>query len=231
MRYLLERTDRAPEIPQLARKFARHALMRTYLRWHPEELWNQQVRGVERLTTDRDPGRSIILNFMHHNWYEGLFTSLARAGAPVTILGSTKLLVPGTSVGYRQHMRVVMGRNHFIPATGGLDHIQAQLQPGMVMAVASDVPGHTEVTFLGRRVRASFGAALMACRTNSPVVVVTPRREGEGHYIQLHEPLEPKDFAEPMDLLNEMLRQHAEAVLAWPEVLEMPRARWGIVEE
>ena len=119
-----------------------------------------------------------------------------------------------------------------VPATGGLDLIQSRMQPGMTMAIASDVPGHTEVTFLGRRVLSSSGAPLIATRTNSQVVVVTARRkDGGGSYIQVHEPLEPKGFAEPMDLLNEMLRQHEEAVLAWPEVLEMPRARWGIVDE
>jgi hypothetical protein len=47
----------------------------------------------------------------------------------------------------------------------------------------------------------------------------------------VHAPLEPKEFGDPKELLVEMLRRHEEAVLAWPEVLEMPRARWGIVEE
>jgi lauroyl/myristoyl acyltransferase len=231
MRYLLERTERASDVPDLARPFAEHTLLRTYLRWHPEQLWSQRVRGIERLTTDRDPDRSMIMNFMHHNLYEGLFQSLTNAGADITILASAQVLSPGTSTGLKQHMRVVLGQCRYFPSSGGIDLIQSKLEPGMIMAVASDVPGHTEVKFLGRRVLSSFGAPLISTRTNSPVVVVTNRRDEQGAYIQVHEPLEPKDFDGPMDLLQEILRQHEEAILEWPEVLEMPRARFGILEE
>jgi lauroyl/myristoyl acyltransferase len=232
MRYLLEHTERADEVPDLARKFAEYALMRTYLRWHPAPVRHQPVRDIEWLTTRRDPDRSIILNFMHHGLYEGLFTSLRNAGAPITILGTPKLLGSETPTGLKQHMKLVREGNPYITATGGLDHIQAKVRPGMTMAIASDVPGRTEVTFLGRRVLSSFGAALIASNTNSQVVIATARRDDDGNgYIQIHEPLEPKSFTEPMDLLHEMLRQHGEAVLAWPEAVDMPRARWGIVEE
>jgi lauroyl/myristoyl acyltransferase len=233
MRYLLEFTDRAAEVPELARKFAEHTLLRTYRRWHPEGLLHQEVRGVEWLTTRRDPDRAVILNFMHHNWYEGLFASLANAGAPITIFASPKVLGPETPTGMRQHIKVVRHGSIMIPATGGTDHIQAQVRPGGTYAIASDVPGHTEAVFLGRRVLSSFGCALIATRTNSQVVLVTNHRTDDGSdgYIRVHEPLEPKEYAEPIDLLQEILRRHGEAVLAWPEVLEMPRARWGILEE
>jgi lauroyl/myristoyl acyltransferase len=232
MRYLLEHTERADEVPALAREFARFSLARTYLRWHPEVLSNQEIRGIEWLTTRRDPDRSVVLSLLHHNFYEGLFVSLKRAGAPIAVLVTPKVLGPETPSGLKQHVRVMRSENTLIPAAGGLDAIQARLQPGMTMAIASDVPGHTEVRFLGRRVLSSFGAPVIATRTNSQVVVATPRRAADGgSYIQVHEPLEPKEFGDPKELLVEMLRRHEEAVLAWPEVLEMPRARWGVVEE
>lgn len=184
------------------------------------------------MTARRDPERSIVLNFMHHGWYEGLCSSLARAGAPTTILLSPEVLRPDTPVGLKQHAKLLHHGSPYLPAIGGLDAIQAQLRPGMTMAVASDVPGHTEVTFLGRRVRASFGAALMATRTDSQVIVATGHQADNGRsYIQIHEPLEPTDFADPLDLLQVMLDRHGAAVLAWPEVMDIPMARWGIVKE
>jgi lauroyl/myristoyl acyltransferase len=232
MRYLLEHTERVAEVPELARKFSEHMLRRSYLRWHPAQLYRQEVRGAEWLTTRRDPERPIILSFMHHNHYEGLFGSLKRVGAPITVFASPLILQPDTSTGLKQHARVVRRGNVMISATGGTDAIQAQIKPGGIYALASDVPGHTEVTFLGRRVRASFGAALIATRTNSQVVLATNHRSESGDsYIQVHPPLEPAEYAEPMELLRAMLDRHEEAVLAWPEVLEMPRARWGIIEE
>ncbi|WP_110208500.1 hypothetical protein [Nocardioides daejeonensis] len=231
MRYLLEFTDRADEAPALARGFAEHSLTRSYLRWHPELVTNQEVRGAEWLTSRRDPSRSIILSFMHHNRYDGLFGSLRRVGVELEILTSPLILARNTLTAYKQHTKVIRLGGTVIPAEGGAAQIQAHLQPGRILAIAPDVPGHTEVDFLGRRVLASFGTALMASRTNSQVVLATHRRDEGGAWIQIHEPLEPSDFAEPVDLLQEVLRGHGEAVLAWPEALEMPRARWGIVQE
>ena len=100
-----------------------------------------------------------------------------------------------------------------------------------ILGIASDVPGRTPVTFLGRRVVGSFGAPRMATTTNSPVVLVTARRDAGGSYLQLDPPLEPADFADPGALLDEMLRRHGEAILAWPEALESPLARFGALEE
>jgi lauroyl/myristoyl acyltransferase len=148
------------------------------------------------------------------------------------VLITPEVLGPDTPTGMKQHIRMLSYGNRVIPAVGGTDAIQAQLVPGLSMGIASDVPGHTEVTFLGRRVRASFGAALIAHRTNSQVLVVTSHQAEEGGtYIQVHEPLEPTTFDQPMDLLHEILARHGEAVLAWPEALDTPLARWGIIDE
>src|SRR3546814_4715755 len=76
MRHLLERTERADEIPDLARKYAEAQMMRRWLRWKPHLLTHQEVRGVENV----DRTRSVILSFMHHNQYCGLFWSLDRVG-------------------------------------------------------------------------------------------------------------------------------------------------------
>lgn len=229
MRFLLEHTERADEIPELADAYAFHTAMRAHKRWHPWKMRRQEVRGIEWLTTKRDPNRGVVLNFMHHNDYAGLFASLARAGAPIYIVALPAMLVPGVDPAMRQHMRIVMSGkgNITVPASGGTEFIASQMKPGLTMAVASDLPGHTEVPFLGRRVYASFGSARIATMTNSPVVIVTAVREGDGHYLQVHPPLEPGDFADPLDLLTEILRIHGEAILAWPEALESPTARLG----
>src|SRR3546814_11801228 len=74
MRHLLERTERADEIPDLARKYAEAQMMRRWLRWKPHLLTHQEVRGVENV----DRTRSVILSFMTHNQYCGPFWSLDR---------------------------------------------------------------------------------------------------------------------------------------------------------
>src|SRR3546814_14477778 len=92
------------------------------------------------------------------------------------------------SVDLRQHMRVMTERATVIPTTEGSKAVLAALAPGVVMAIASDVPGQTEVEFLGRRVMGSFGAARLAALTDSKIVVVTAVRAGGSPQPQLPPP-------------------------------------------
>lgn len=231
MRFLLEHTNRAPEIPELARAYAERTMLRGWLRWHPRTLTRQRVVGIEHLTTGRDPSRSIILSFMHHNQYDGMFASLARAGAHCHILALADVLVPNAPAQLKQHMRVVGRDSTLVPTTGGTATVLATLKPGVVMAIASDVASRTPVEFLGRKVMGSFGAARIASMTNSQVVLVTSVRDDEdSHHLQVHAPLEPATFEDPAHLLVEMLRRHGEAVLAWPEAFDTPLARFGKLE-
>ena len=45
--------------------------------------------------------------------------------------------------------------------------------------------------------------------------------------MRVHEPLDPADFATPTALLEEMVKQHERAILAWPEATDLPLSRWG----
>ncbi|HET6153742.1 MAG TPA: hypothetical protein VFE15_12340 [Marmoricola sp.] len=231
MRYLLEFTDRAAEAPDLARGYTEQMMLRSYLRWHPRAITRQPVRNVERLT-GRDQSRPLVMSFMHHARYDGLFASLSRAGATCHIMTWPDALEKTAPALIKQHIRVVRRGGPLVPATGGTAGLVAQMKPGVMMAIASDVASRTEIDFLGRRVLGSFGAARIAAITNSPVVLVTSHRDGDsGSYLQVHEALEPGDFADPGALLAEMMRLHGEAVLAWPEALDAPWSRWGHLDE
>jgi lauroyl/myristoyl acyltransferase len=232
MHWLLEFTERAPEVPELAYGYAEYAMLRSYLRWHPSAITRQRVEGIEWLTSRRDPERSIEINFMHHARYDGMFKSLARHGVELKVIMSPKILGSDTETAFKQHRRVMAkGLAEIFPATGGTDALATILQPGTSVVIASDVPGQTPVTWLGRKVLGSFGAANMAVMQNSQVVLVTARRDEAGPYLQVHEPLEPADYADAHGLLADILRRHGEAVLAWPEAVEVPWARFGHIED
>ena len=132
----------------------------------------------------------------------------------------------------RQQRRLVARGGTVYPSAIGTESIVAMMQPDKVVVIATDVPGRTPMTFLGREVIGSFGSARIAAMTSSPVIVVTSRRDAAGSlYLQVEEPLDPLDFAGPRELLDEILRIHGEAVLAWPEALDVPTARWNHPEE
>jgi lauroyl/myristoyl acyltransferase len=129
-------------------------------------------------------------------------------------------------------LRVVGRGGEIVPAVGGTEQLAALLRPGSALALAPDFPGRTPVTFLGRKVLGSFGTARIAMLADSPVVLITQHRDRSGgSYIQVHPPLEPRDYSEPRELLDEVLAGHGEAILAWPEALESPTARFGRIDE
>jgi lauroyl/myristoyl acyltransferase len=231
MHFLLDHTDRAAEVPELAYRYAEQMMLRGYLRWHPRAITRQPVRGVEWLTTGRDPERGVVLSFAHHNRYDGLFGSLSRHGVRIHAVMTPEIMGPDAGFAFNQHERIVRRGAEIVPASVGTDGLAAILGPGATLAIASDFPGRTPVSFLGRQVLGSFGAARIATMTNSQVVLVTSWRDGRGSYLQVDPPLEPSAFDEPGALLEAILRRHGEAILAWPEALESPRARFGVLDE
>lgn len=230
MEFLLGLTERADEVPDMARRHFREQALRRYMRYRPWQITRIPVRDVEWLTTRRDRDRPMVLSFFHHHRYDGMFGSLRRAGVDLDILVIPEGLDKDAPKLLRQHMKVVGRGGNLIPAVGGTDGLIAAMRPGRIVAIASDVPGRTPVAFLGREVLGSFGAARAASLTNSPVAVVTHVKDGDGSYLQIHEPIEPGDFADPGELLAAMLRVHEQAILAWPEALDFPLARFGHVD-
>jgi hypothetical protein len=231
MHWLLDHTDRASEVPELAYLYGEQVLLRAYLRWHPRAITRQRVQGIEWLTTEHDKGRGLLLNFMHHARWDGMFASLSRHGVELDAVISPKILGAETETAMRQHRRVIARGARIQPATGGTDALARLVRPGAIVMIASDVPGQTPVSWLGRKVLGSFGAARIAAMTNTPMALVTARRDEAGSYLHIDPPLEPSDYPEPSDLLADVLRRHGEAVLAWPEAFEVPTARFGHLEQ
>jgi lauroyl/myristoyl acyltransferase len=228
MEFVVGGSERAGEVEDLARRYAVQQALRNYMRYKPRQITRQPVRGIEWLTTRRDPARPLVLSFFHHHRYDGMFASLKRAGADLTILVIEEGMDKDAFKVLRQHMKIVARGGHLVPATGGTEAVVAALQPGVTLCIASDVPGRTEVDFLGRTVLGSFGAARAATLADAPVACVTSHQDGSGgNYLQVHEPLEPSSFADPADLLAAIIRTQAEAVLAWPEALDFPLQRFG----
>ncbi|MFL6024473.1 MAG: hypothetical protein ACJ72O_14135 [Marmoricola sp.] len=228
MRHLLEFTDRADEVPELAHRYAVETMLKAHLSWHPRLVTGEPVRGIEWLTTKRDPNRPVVLSFFHHWRYEGLFKALKKRGVDIDIMITPLWLDKTITPQLRHHLNIFASGGRMVPALGGTDKFVEMLKPGVVLAIASDFPGQTEVTFLGRRVRGSFGAARIAVAANAQVVLVRALRDEDGSsYFQVDPPLEPSDFDGPRELLDRILERHGEAVLAWPEVLDTPTARFA----
>ena len=219
--------DAHPELDALARDYAFEMARRGELRWHPRLANDVRLEGAEHLLAAAAPGRGVVLSFMHHGLYDRSFTAVGRLGLPLSMVVHPYMLGDDAPGWIRQHVRVnTQGGGAAVSAEIGTAGMADLLARGGVVALASDVPGRTPVTFAGRRVLGSFGAARIAADNGAPVVVMTSARDEHGEVLRLHPALDPSDFASPHDLLTALLAQHEAAILAWPEATDLPCSRW-----
>jgi lauroyl/myristoyl acyltransferase len=228
MRFLLEHTRPEADLDEIARGYVRYQARRGELRWHPELITGLRVDGIGFLLGARSAGRGVLLNFVHHGYYDGGFPSIARLGVPSHMVVYPYMLEPDAPLWLQQHVKVgTANGGTAVSAAIGTAGMLEILRRGDVLAIASDVPGRTPMKFVGREVLGSFGAARLAAEAGSPVVVMTSEEDEQGPIIRLHEPLEPADFDTPQALLERMLAIHEDVILRWPEATDLPLSRWG----
>ena len=181
MRFLLEVARPEADVEAAARAYVKRMIRRAEIRWHPELLTQQRVAGIEHLTTAYGLGRGVVLDYMHHGYYEGLSPSLARQGVRSHMLGLDHIFGDDAPGWLKQNVRInAAGGGTPVSIAIGSQGIADLLSQGLVVTITSDVPGQTPVTFVGRQLRGSFGAARIATSTDSPVVVATFEIDASG---------------------------------------------------
>lgn len=221
----LQKDKRPEELEDEAREYISHMGWWNEIHWHPRRVTRQRVIGIENLRSAHEEGKGVLLSFVHHGSYGGLFKSIARHGfnlATVTSASSMSLNGPNT----RQYLRVVASGGPLISSARGIAGLQEELANGRVVASAIDVPGKTVVEFAGRKVLCSPGLAVAGARSGAPIVVATCHPHGNSAEIHLSKPIYAADFASIDDLAQEIVSQHEPAVVAWPGVAYLPKIAW-----
>lgn len=227
MRFLLERATPGVDIEAAARAYLRYQARRGELRWHPSALDRLRVEGLDHLRDARTEGHGVVLNFMHHGYYDGAFPSIARLGMTAHLVVYPYMLQPDAPGWLKQHVKVASAHGGIPTSTDvGTAGLLERLNGGNIVALASDVPGRTPVRFLGRDLIGSFGAARLAQTARSPVVVLTSEEDDDGPVIRLHQPLDPGRSGNAQELFERMLAIHEPVFLRWPEAADLPLSRW-----
>ncbi|MCL2541525.1 MAG: hypothetical protein FWE71_03585 [Nocardioidaceae bacterium] len=230
MTHLLEHVATPEEIEQAKTGFVEFMLKEAELRWHPRRAINQRVEGVEHLRAAQALGRGVVVSFVHHGHYSGMFGAFKRAGIDHVTVVRAGALGWHAGPGQRQNFLVFKRGGPLIDVREGTAGFAERLARGQVVMIATDVPGTSTVTFAGRTVRCSSGAVWAAAAGNSPVVVVDTYRSGDGHVVRFSPPMMPADFAHPKDLLQRVVTEHERAILAWPGASLMPTMSWVSAE-
>lgn len=228
MDHLLGAIGRSSEVEDASRGYVEHWTRFEELKWRPRLVTRQAVEGAEHLRAAHALGRGVMLSFVHHAQYDGIFKSVARAsGVPVKVVAADRA-APGPNL--FQHYRVVGSGGGLISAAVGIAGLVEELKGGAVVASAIDVPGSSVTTFAGRQVKCSSGPARSATLAGAPVVMLTSHRGPDGPVIKLGEPMLPEDFSSVDELLQELVRRHEGPLLEWPEVAYLPTVCWRPVD-
>jgi lauroyl/myristoyl acyltransferase len=230
MAHLLERV--APErIDEAKTEFIEFMLKEAEIRWHPSRAIDQRVEGIENLRAAQALGRGVLVSFTHHGHYCGMFGAFKREGIEHVVVVRAGAMGWNAGPGQRQHFMVFKRGGPMIDVREGTKGLIERMGRNETVMLATDVPGTSTVTFAGRRVKCSSGIVWAAQVHNSPIVVLDPwRTEDGGHVLRFSPPLLPQDFATPQDLLQEIVTQHEEAILAWPGASLMPTMSWVSAE-
>jgi len=229
MEFLVGEARPDADLDRLAREYVEWTRWRIETRWHHDRfLPAVRIEGAEHLEAGRD---GAVLNFLHHGPFERLGLSVAQHGHHLHMMMAPWFFAAPEDVAphLRQH-RVITERGCSVfSSEEGSAGVRRRLAEGRLVSLATDMPGSTEVTFVGRQLLGTFGAARLAHEAGKPVLVVTSHRgreDGEPLF-RVHEPLRPEDFPDAHALLERMLRIHEPAVLDWPAAYEEPRSKWG----
>lgn len=225
------------DLDRLARDYVEWTRWRIETRWHHDRfLPAVRIEGAEHLEAGRE---GAVLNFLHHGPFERVGLSVAQHGHHLHMMmapwffaddGCDAADAGKTAPHLRQH-RVITERDCSVFSSAeGSAGVRRRLAEGKLVGLATDMPGSTPVTFVGRRLLGTFGAARLAHEAGKPVLVVTSHRDGrdEEPFFRVHEALRPEQFPDPHAMLDRMLRIHEPAVLDWPAAYEEPRSKWGV---
>lgn len=225
-----------PDLEAHGRRYMYETLRRDEMAFRP---WLTTAMPVERLHILQEAyaeGRGVILNFMHHGQYGGVFPSVGRHGIPIHIVGDKWYqTVPKSSwagLRARQHIATVLshGVQPLLATAGAFATMCDKLRAGDVVAISSDLPGSTPTTFLGRPVLAASGAARLAVETGALIVPVTAWRGGKIQTVRVEDPLPTDATMDASTILAAIFRSHEAAILEWPEALERPAKRFAFAD-
>lgn len=231
MAHLLADVADAGTIEDASLRYLRFQLRAEALRWHPKRIVDQPVDGIEHILEAREQGQGVVISFVHHGLFAGMFGALSDAGVPNTVVAASDLLGPDVGPNMRQHIRVVGRGGALLPASDGIAGIVERLRLGDVVCVACDVPGSSVLPFAGRYTRCSSGGLRAARIAGAPVVLVSHYAAVGGTRIRLYPPLRPQDFESVDEMMRHVMAHHERAVLALPEATYLPRLCWQVPED
>jgi lauroyl/myristoyl acyltransferase len=229
MRFLLGNRFPSEAVHCAARSYLFEEYKRRELRWRPTLTTKQTIENLETLRLAASAGRGVILSFLHHGQYEGIFPSLGRYGFQLHLPVHPMMVrqEPAPPAHFAQHLAVTtsLGAKAF-SSSHSYDHMKFLLKQGHIVGVANDVPGVMRSRFLGRDIKSAPGAALLAVDTGAPIVPITAHRSSWFQTLRIENPVTVAHSSDVASIQEEIFHRHEPAIAAWPGALQEPLRHW-----
>lgn len=224
-------TPREGEVDALALRSLSAAARSWESMWRPRSLIEMPVHGLEHLT-GIESGRGVVLSMPHYGPLVGV-APLPRLVGPLLAAVGEQMVAETLPPGYHGH-QIEQGRRvmtlsgiELVRASGSARAFAAALEQGGRIVLNFDVPGRSEVQFLGKTVELANGCTRLAEKTGAVVVPVVLRARGAGWYLHVDEPVDPAQLGGWEPALQVVADVHSRLVLEAPEYLEPPNRLSG----
>ncbi len=220
-------TERAGEVGTLAREHVVEGKVKEALYWQPWAAPKLDERSATRLRDAVESARGVLFSGFHAGPYFLCASAIAAVGRTAySVVGPYLFqpVEPGTW-GRRMARRRngARARNErLIRSAGSFGVLKTLLEERETVVVFFSVPGTCETRFLGKPVMLASGSARLAMQSGALVLPVRARRVGSDVWMDVGEPLDPRQFSSWLALHEALAGQHERFSLELPAALEDP---------
>jgi lauroyl/myristoyl acyltransferase len=219
-------TERAHELEPLAREHVVETIVRRTLFWQPWAPPSLEQASLERLSEALHAGRGVVLSPCHCGPYLLGVSAIAPLGRTTYSASSWALLPPAP--GYwgrriaRRRQEARARDERLVHSAGSFALLRALLQEREVVSVFFAMPGSRRTQFLGKTVMLASGSARLATETDALVLPLRTRRAGHRVWVDVAEPLDPRELGGLEELHEALAAVHERWILELPASMEDP---------
>jgi lauroyl/myristoyl acyltransferase len=230
MEAIVAGTPREHELEELARESLVESKANTAIYWQPWRVPELDDASARRLDDALSGTRGILISPCHTGpYFNSLWVMPPRARVPFVASGAFWFEDPSHDQWGRRLARWRQQNvSVCIPARGSFALLLELLKIGQVVLVYYDMPGHRETYFLGKPAMLADGCARLAVEADALVLPIRSRREGPIKWLDIAEPLDPRDFSGVDELHSRLGQLHERWILEFPQAMDDPRGfGWG----
>jgi lauroyl/myristoyl acyltransferase len=219
-------TSREHELEQLAREHLIEGKANTALYWQPWRVPRLDEISAQRLDGALAGTRGVLICPCHTGpYYHSMWVMPERDRVPFVASGAFWFEEPtpdhwGRRLARWQNANVSV----CIPAKGSFPLLRALLRQGHLALVYFDMPGHRETSFLGKPAMLADGCARLAVEADALVVATCSRREGHHIWLDVAEPVDPRELSGVDELHARLGQLHERWILEFPQAMDDPRS-------